>query len=83
MKKNVKNTIKNEQDDLEVPEFNFEGAIPNPFFASYQQGVTRTIIKNDGTKEVFIRLDPDVAKHYRYATSVNKVLRRAAQNRQH
>jgi hypothetical protein len=83
MKKNVNHTNNSEQDDLEVPEFIFEGAIPNPFFASYQQGVTRTIIKSDGTKEVFIRLDPNVAKHYRSATSVNKVLRRAVQNRQH
>ena len=68
---------------MEVPEFNFEGAIQNPFFAAYHKGVTRTVIKNDGSKDHFIRLDPDVAKHYRSATSVNKVLRRAVQNRQH
>jgi uncharacterized protein (DUF4415 family) len=66
---------------LEIPEFNFEGAIPNPFFASYQKGVTRTVIKSDGTKEHFIRLDPDVAKHFRSATSVNKVLRNAIQSK--
>ncbi|TAE31143.1 MAG: hypothetical protein EAZ92_03080 [Candidatus Kapaibacterium sp.] len=68
---------------MEVPEFNFDGAVQNPFAAQYKKGVTRTIIKSDGTKEHFIRLDPDVAKHYRSATSVNKVLRRAVQNRQH
>jgi hypothetical protein len=83
MKKNANNTYNSVSDNLEVSEFNFEGAIQNPFFASYQKGVTRTVIKTDGTKEIFIRLDPDVAKHYRSATSVNKVLRRAAQNRQH
>ncbi|MCU0427837.1 MAG: hypothetical protein MUF71_19670 [Candidatus Kapabacteria bacterium] len=78
----MNNTKPSEPDDLEVPEFNFEGAIQNPFFVAYRKGVTRTVIKSDGTKEQFIRLDPDVAKHYRSAVSVNEVLRHALQNRQ-
>jgi hypothetical protein len=77
MNTNVNDTKNDALEDLEVPEFDFERALPNPFVEQYREGVTRTVIKNDGTKDHFVRLEPDIAEHYPSAAVVNDILRRA------
>jgi len=65
---------------MEVPEFDFEGAVPNPFAEQYRQGVAVRVIRNDGSVqrvERYVRLDDDVAAQFPSSKAVNEALRLA------
>jgi hypothetical protein len=62
-------------DDMDVPEFDFDGALPNPFVEQYRRGVWVTVLKADGTKEHHVRLDADVAERFSSPKMVNDTLR--------
>jgi hypothetical protein len=66
-----------EDDDLEVPEFDFDNAVPNKFAAQYAGGVAYEILGLDGVKRKFVQLDDDVAAKFLSSKSVNDVLRLA------
>ncbi len=61
---------------VEIPPFDFSKAKRAPFAEQARNGEITTVVHNaDGSKEVFVRLDADVAKKFRSAKSVNTALR--------
>lgn len=77
MKPKTITAIVSDNDGLvEIPPFDFSKAQPSPLAKRAENGVTTTVLKEDGSKEIFIRLDADVAKKFRSAKSVNAALRK-------
>lgn len=85
MQKNVKHTkptaiLAADDDDLEVPEFDFSRAKPNRFAERCKDGTMRTITTLTGEKKIYVSLDADVAKKFRSPKSVNDMLRWVIKN---
>jgi len=75
--KNIQAHNSQEDDDLEIPEFDFENALPNPYAERYRQGVIVTVFKTNGSKETYVRLDEDIAESFSSSKLVNDALRDA------
>jgi hypothetical protein len=73
--KNMETNNINEDDDVDVPEFDFSRAVPNKYAQSYAEGVAYEILGVDGVKRRFVQLDEDVAQEFHSSTSVNETLR--------
>jgi carboxypeptidase C (cathepsin A) len=70
----------NEDDDLYVPEFDFDNAVPNKFAGRFAQGVQYEILGMDGVKRIFVQLDEDLAQQFSTPQAVNDALRWAVQH---
>lgn len=72
---NIKTGNINEDDDLDVPEFDFSRTVPNKYAERYAEGVVYEILGADGIKRRFVQLDADVAQEFHSSTLVNNALR--------
>ncbi len=79
--KKANKIIDNEDDDM-LPEYDFRGkkGIRGKYYRGLQKGYTVRILKEDGTTTIqhfgpTITLEPDVAKYFPDAESVNNALR--------
>ncbi len=64
-------------DDFDIPEFDFSRAVPNRFAERCKEGMTRTITDTTGKKTFYVSLDADVAVNFTSPKAVNDVLRLA------
>jgi len=81
-RKNSKNTVPElvEDDDLNVPEFDFDNAVPNKFAGRYGEGAAYQIIGLDGVTRTYVQLDADLVEKFASPKSVNNALRMAMKN---
>jgi hypothetical protein len=68
-------------DDMDVPEFDFDHAVPNTYAERFTDGVAYQILGLDGVTRTFIQLDADVAKDFPSSKAVNDILRSTIQNK--
>lgn len=81
-RKSSKNTVSKfvKDDDLNVPEFDFDNAVPNKFAGRYGEGAAYQIIGLDGVTRTYVQLDADLVEKFASPKSVNDVLRMAMKN---
>jgi uncharacterized protein (DUF4415 family) len=77
--KNIRNNALEPNADnelVEIPPFDFSKARRASFAEQARNGATTVVHNADGTQELLVRLDADVAKKFRSAKSVNAALRK-------